>query len=98
MVDRVDERRDAEHIRKEDELLALVVAYPAGARQEPDRRHPFVHGRLDLVHGRMKMSDERGHDLLQARIVAPAMRSIRRGVACSLKSRMVSRKQQASTD
>ena len=70
MVDRVDQHRDAERVRQEDELLTPVVAHLAGGGEEPDRRHPFVHGRLDLANDRMEVRDDRGHDLLEARVAA----------------------------
>ena len=44
VVERVDEGRDAEHVREEDELLAERGARLAGTSEKVDRAHPFVRG------------------------------------------------------
>ena len=49
VVDRVDERRYAEHIREQDELLANGGARLSGTSQKFDRTRPFL--RCDAIVG-----------------------------------------------
>jgi hypothetical protein len=42
VIDRIDQHGDAESIGQENEFLALVVAHPAGRREEVDRKSPFL--------------------------------------------------------
>ena len=75
MVDAIDQHRNTEHVRGQDEFLALGIADLTGAGEPIDGREPFLLGRLDLAHEGMHVLDERGHDLAQTRIgnVAPAL-------------------------
>jgi hypothetical protein len=68
IVDGVDQHADAKHVRTQDEFLALVVAYLAGAGEEVDRLEPFGVGRLDFAHEGMQVLDQGLHDLFQARV------------------------------
>ena len=48
VVERIDERRHAEHVGEEDKLLAERGARLAGTGEEVDRAHPFVRGEAAL--------------------------------------------------
>jgi hypothetical protein len=50
VVDGVDQHRDAERVRQQDELLAARVALVPGRREELDPRHPLRLGELGLAH------------------------------------------------
>jgi hypothetical protein len=66
--DRVDEHRDTERVRPEDELLAFVVGEVAGGREGADRAGPLLLGELNLGDERVQMGDECLHQLTPARI------------------------------
>ena len=70
MVDRVDQDRDPERVREQDELLALVGARLAHLGKKADGGHPLRFGQLDVAHEIVQMPDQRGHDGRKARIVA----------------------------
>jgi hypothetical protein len=70
VVDRVDQNRHAQRVGQEDEFLALFGARLAHGGEEADRGHPLLLGQLDLAHEVVQMPDQRGHDGLEARIVA----------------------------
>lgn len=67
MVEADDQHAQAEHVGGKDELLALVVAEPAGGRQPLDRPHPLLFGQFDLAGEGVQMLYERGHQLGEAR-------------------------------
>ena len=70
MVDRIDQDRDAQRVREQDELLALVGARLPDLGQEPDRGHPLRLAQLDVAHEGVQMRDQRAHDPLEARVLA----------------------------
>ncbi|MGY3465847.1 hypothetical protein ACVW0I_002718 [Bradyrhizobium sp. LM6.11] len=50
VVDCVDQHGDAEHVGQEDEFLAGIRAFLAGAGQEIDGVFPFLEGEAGLAH------------------------------------------------
>jgi hypothetical protein len=66
--ERVDQHREAERVRPEDELVALRVGDPAGGREHVDRGPPLVLGQSHLAHERVQtplFSTESGESLLR---------------------------------
>ena len=63
VVDDLDERRHAEGVGQEDELLTSVVAHLTGAGEEVDALEPLVAGEVHLGHKRMEVLDRRLADL-----------------------------------
>ena len=63
--DRLDQHRQAEDVRQQDELLPVVVALVAGAGEEVDRLLPLGDGQLDVAGERVQVLHERGEDLAQ---------------------------------
>ena len=87
MVDRIDQDRDPERVREQDELLALVGARLADLGQEPDRGQPLGLAQLDVAHEAVQMPDQRAHDPLEARVVTvgqPLDHRIRQGLFAEL--------------
>src|SRR4029079_14274489 len=68
VVDEIHQHRDAERVRYEDELLALVVAHVAGVGEEFDSRHPLVRRRAHFAHEGVQVLDQARHHFLEARI------------------------------
>ena len=68
MIDGVDEDGDAEHVRHENEFLALVVAHLADAREEIDAGEPFAFRRFNFADEPVQVLDERGDDFAQPRV------------------------------
>jgi hypothetical protein len=68
VVEADDEHREAEDVRGEDELLALVVGDVAGAREEVDRGEPLLLGELDLAGEGVQVAHQALHHLAQARV------------------------------
>ena len=54
----VDEHREAERVRPQDELLAVLVGDPPGLGEEPDRGLPLVERQPDLGGERVEMGRE----------------------------------------
>ena len=68
VVDRIDQHGDAEDIGEQDELLAFVAAFLAGAGEELDGREPFGLGQFHVAHEAVQMGDQTGDDAPQPRI------------------------------
>ena len=68
MIDEVDERREPEGVRQEDELLTSLIAYLARCGEEHDAGEPLLIGEAHLLGECMQMPDERLGDLTQSRI------------------------------
>ena len=66
--DELDERRDAERVRQEDELLARVVALLAGRGEELDAGEPLVALQADLLDEGVEVADGGLGDLAQPRV------------------------------
>jgi DNA-binding transcriptional LysR family regulator len=62
------QHRQAQHVRQQDELLALVVALLAGGREVLDALEPLGLGELHLAREGVQVLHQAGHDLVQARI------------------------------
>jgi hypothetical protein len=75
VVDGIYQHGDAEHVRRQDEFLALVVAHLAGAGQPVDGGEPFRLRRLDLADEGVEVLDKRRHHLPEPRVrdVLPAL-------------------------
>lgn len=67
-VDRLDQHRDTEDVRQQDELLPRVRAGPPGRREEGDRLLPLRRRRLGLAHEGVQVAGEGGEQLAQARV------------------------------
>ncbi len=65
--DRLDQHRQPEDVRQQDELLPLVVALVPGPGEEVDRRLPLGDRQLDVAGERVQVPDERDQDLAQPR-------------------------------
>ena len=65
MGDELDERRHAEGVGQEDELLACLVARLADSGEELDPGEPLVALQTDLVDEGVEMSDGSLADLTQ---------------------------------
>ena len=68
IVDVVHQHGDAERVRQQDELLALVVALMADGGQVLDRLEPLLAVRLHFADEGMQVLDGRLHHLAQARV------------------------------
>jgi hypothetical protein len=66
----VDQHRQPERVRQQDELLALVVALVPGGGQEPDAGQPLLLGQPHLSREGVEAADQRPHDLAEARVRA----------------------------
>ena len=72
MVLRRDQRRQAEHVRQQDEFLTLVIGDVAHARQEADGGLPFGFAQADLAGEGMQMLDQTCEDGPQPLVAATA--------------------------
>jgi hypothetical protein len=70
VVDRIDQHRQAQGVRQQDELLALVVALLSRGRQEADRGQPLGLRQLDFANEAVQMAHQGAHHLRQAGIAA----------------------------
>ena len=70
IVDRVDQRRDAERVGEQDEFLPLVVGDMAGAGEEIDGVDPLRLGDRLFTDEVVEMAHQPVQDLLQPRIFA----------------------------
>ena len=68
VADQVDDHRDPERVREQDEFLPLVAAHPTGFGQDLDRLEPLRLGQLDFLDEGVQVLDETQHDLPQPRI------------------------------
>src|SRR5262245_45233931 len=68
MTEEVDDHRNAERVRQQDEFLPPVVAHITGIRQEPNPFEPLRLGELDVLDERMQMRDEALHDPPEASV------------------------------
>ena len=75
-VDLLDQRGDAEQVRKQGPFLALVVAGMADLRQELDRPAPFRRGRPGLADDAVQVRD-RGHQKIRQRTAGPLGQPLR---------------------
>ena len=62
IVDRVNQHRNAQNVREQDKLLAVVGTHLAGTREEVDGLPPFTLRQLRLPDDRVQMTnDDRRH-------------------------------------
>jgi len=73
VTDVIDRRADAEHIRKQDELLARPDALLPGLGKKLNRGHPFLRRQLHLVDEFVQVANQRFGDLIPARIAGVAV-------------------------
>ena len=64
----VDKRRQAKHIRQEDEFVASLVRDASGGFKKLDSLLPLRMGQVDVLCEGVKMGGEASHDLAHARI------------------------------
>lgn len=62
------QHRQAQHVRQQDELLALIVGDVAAAGQELDALEPLLFGQLHLACKGMQVLHETVHDALEPRV------------------------------
>ena len=72
MVDLVDERAEAEAVAEEHELVLVLGARLARAREELHRARPLGVRQLRLARERVQVRDERRRELERARVPAQA--------------------------
>jgi hypothetical protein len=69
-VDVVDGRGQAEHVREQDELVAVLAGDLAGADEEAQPGEPLLGRRPGLAHEGVQVADQRGDQLVEPRVVA----------------------------
>src|SRR5262249_20988303 len=67
-VDDLNERRQSQDVREQDEFLPFRVALLAGRGEEIDRGPPLARRQLRLGRERVQMADECGQQLTQPRL------------------------------
>ena len=67
VLERVDQHREAERVRPEDELVPLLVRDVTGVGEDLDPLGPLVLRQPHLDRELVEMPDERRHDLQEAR-------------------------------
>ena len=73
MIDLIHQGAEPEAIAQQDELVLVLSALPAHARQKLDRLGPFCVGELRLACERVEMRDERSDDLESTGILAEGL-------------------------
>ena len=69
-VDVVHRGGQAEHVRQQDELVAVLGAGVPGADQEVQPGQPLLGGRLGLADEGVQVADQRADQLVEPRVVA----------------------------
>lgn len=72
MVDLVHQSAEAQAVTEEDELVLVLSALLANARQELDSRRPFGVRQLRFARERVEVRDKRGDELERPRLLAEA--------------------------
>ncbi len=73
MVDLVHKGAKAQAVTEKDELVLVLSALLADARQELDCRRPFGVRQLGLARERVEVRDEGGDELERPRLLAEAL-------------------------
>lgn len=72
VVDFVHQGAEAQAVTEEDELVLVLSALLANARQELDSRRPFGMRQLRFARERVQVRDQRGDELERPRLLAEA--------------------------